>query len=280
MKPFEIFSATALPSGVILVQGFASTHVTVLGSNLPVSTGSRQDVSQFSLVVTKGQKGVVAVRATTTRHNKKGQAESFAFLIPVRWDEGSEKPHVGLVDPFVPDPDRLGQASYDGLEVRSGDEVFVTWNPNPTEESNYRRVTDGNLLCRFLVGEATLDEVRAAADDLVAEESARARLMELEKQVEAWEKVYELDNARILQLQNQVEAGKQKLAETQREATNWVVATRTAESQVDALNGKMNAWVDVATYFASFATTLPRWMRTKAMQKRIDSYNRLKEENN
>jgi hypothetical protein len=127
---------------------------------------------------------VVAVKtAYVPRWEKNGRWEYgcweyLHFLLHVSERSGSL--WVELDEAFVPEEDHLGQLLPDtGLSVRIGDEFFLSpllLSCNREKEltelkKKYRLVkdADANLLCRFIVGTATAEEVRAAAEELITQ---------------------------------------------------------------------------------------------------------------
>jgi hypothetical protein len=105
--------------------------------------------------------------------------------------------HIGLdtvQHPFRPEHCMI-QPDHDGLFLTVGEHKFVAPNtcelgPNSIankksewNQQGFRVVPDANLLCRFAVGDATLDKVQAAAEALVQEETAVAKCAALEQRL-------------------------------------------------------------------------------------------------
>ncbi|MFA6410647.1 MAG: hypothetical protein WCW26_03690 [Candidatus Buchananbacteria bacterium] len=93
---------------------------------------------------------------------------------------------IKLSKAFVPDPDRLA----DIIAIGCGDYALrVFYRPDsdtPVQIFTTQKgvpgtfyVADGNLLCRFLVGKAEIVELRAAAEEFVAELSVREQLNQI-----------------------------------------------------------------------------------------------------
>lgn len=103
------------------------------------------------------------------------------FILHVQKQQGSGF-RIDLENHWVPVPGRLGQALFDGgaacIQVAIGSDVYTT-NPDRVGKSGYRYVPDANLLCRYLVGEATAEEVEAAASAHIEEQNAREQVPKL-----------------------------------------------------------------------------------------------------
>lgn len=85
--------------------------------------------------------------------------------------------HVDLDRPFVPHADRLGQFRFEGkfatLCVEIGGELYSAQRPKDVPGGvKVHAVLEANLLCRYLVGKATAEEVKAAVNPLFTEANA------------------------------------------------------------------------------------------------------------
>lgn len=163
----------------------ASCHSSVLsgtGADQPIGRG----ISSFTIQVEKEKSAVIAlVTDVCASVGKRVTHRTEACLIPLCWNNGvlEVKHHT----PFVSKTDCLGQIIGDDLTVVVGAKRFSTCNTTMFGDDSTRQkmqklrtngyaiVLDGNLLCRFLVGEATLDEVEKA---VVAEPVDVAKLQE------------------------------------------------------------------------------------------------------
>lgn len=169
----------------VLIGGSGNYKVSLLGSNLASSVlpCGHSRIDGFTLAIPKGKKGVVAVRAFRSDAGRKGDSIFEAdFFVNV--DNSGEKPNVDLTEVWVPSASRMGHIHNFGyIEVQIGEERFTTdkaefTNGKHKEPNTY--TVDGNTLVRYLVNEATEDEVRDASKDHVAEISAREKLAQLE----------------------------------------------------------------------------------------------------
>jgi hypothetical protein len=144
------------------------------------------EVGSFSFNMEDGQKeGMIAVYFSSGmgRDNFEGE-----LLLPVFMKDGV--PFVDLKEPWVPFKGRLGQAHRFGIEVMIRGKVYTTVDVSglPPDHSwmRYKRdycVPDGNIVCKYLVGEVDADAVIAAATKHEEEVSASERLPELEREL-------------------------------------------------------------------------------------------------
>ncbi len=122
----------------------------------------------------KGKDGVVAFSVEHYAEQKQGDYLKTTLFAPITWN--GDKVQVNLDAPFVPHPDRLAQIECrDALVVTTKDQVFACRMPSVLGDKDtakekealikkgYRLVDDANLLCRFLVEQATLGDLEAAA---------------------------------------------------------------------------------------------------------------------
>jgi len=185
MRPEEaLYTKWSDAKDSVLIGGSGNCKVSLLGSNLESSVlpCAHGRMDGFTLAIPKGKRGVVAVRASRFNAGRKGdQVVETNFFVSV--DNSGEKPNVDLTEVWVPSASRMGHIHNFGyIEVQIGEERFTTdkaefTNGKHKEPNTY--TVDGNTLVRYLVDEATENEVRAAAKDHVAEISARERLYEV-----------------------------------------------------------------------------------------------------
>ena len=158
--------------GVAVVNTFAGRTLAFLGASCPASAIPGNDgLCSVTLSPNKGQDAVVAL-ATYYNHNKKSQEIREGGLICLRWE--GDKLFVDVDKPFISPADRLGQVVPFGriLQVTTRGQTFAM----STIEDQYRKmyedplklrgariVNDANLLCRYLVGQATFEELEAVA---------------------------------------------------------------------------------------------------------------------
>ncbi|MDO8667690.1 MAG: hypothetical protein Q7K35_01165 [bacterium] len=94
-----------------------------------------------------------------------------AYFLDITWKDGG-LPWIDLDEAWIPSGDQPAQASKWGVTVKIGG---VTYGSCPNDinrqSAMLRFVRDGNLLYRFLAGEATAEEVVAAAEAFQEEEA-------------------------------------------------------------------------------------------------------------
>lgn len=172
-----------------------STTLAFLGASCPASAIPGNDgLSSITLSPNKGEEAVVAL-TTYTRYGGKNPDISAGGLIRLRWE--GDKLFVDTDKLFISLADRLGQVVPNGriLLVRTQGQMFGLSIAEPQYRDKYERVLlmtgddlrivhDANLLCRYLVGRATFEELEAVAveDYRTADEK---RIAELEEVVRA-----------------------------------------------------------------------------------------------
>jgi hypothetical protein len=145
-------------------------------ASLPPNGGGR--VNMVSVSIPHGQQAVVALNATKAVADDRGRThyEEGSFLIPIIWEDN--KMVVDLDSPFIAAPDRLGQIDEQSrLVVTVGNQRFasslcvdepanslkINGDGAILVEKGFRFVKDPNLLCKFLVGDISLDMLEEAA---------------------------------------------------------------------------------------------------------------------
>jgi len=196
------FYCGANENGVLSISPkHGGTSFIVLGASLPLGTDHRGcEFQQLMVSVPSGKEtpseedviGLIAMVVRTDNSGRKKSDEFNPFLVPIIWREA--KLYIDLEDPnFLPGTSgRLGQVIDLGpsgwcLEVKvfqdiqdgenSGEEMIFTTDPNHVPGQYY--VPDGDLLCRFLVGQAEIKKLQETADHVEAEASAQDKLAEL-----------------------------------------------------------------------------------------------------
>lgn len=162
--------------------GYAAVHskLRFVGASCSASVlpGTGTDtclgISSFTIQVEKGKPGVIALVGDFNEAvGQRVTDRTERCLIPILWngDTLEIKPHL----PFVSRPDCLGQIVGNDLTITCPNgkrfstchrtmfgEVSNRQKFQQIQADGYAIVLDGNLLCRFLVGEATLGEVEKA----------------------------------------------------------------------------------------------------------------------
>lgn len=162
--------------------------IALLGTTLPTSVKNRDIVEWLTIKAPdKGKKGLIAVRLTNVGSKDRTPDKHFFLVI-----SNEEKPYIDLENPWVPPGDRLGQISSSSyITISIGETIYCN---SRFELKGYKRVPDGNLLCRYLMGEVISDEVIKAAEQQEKEKNEvdelKERAKDLEKQwQELWEKL-------------------------------------------------------------------------------------------
>jgi hypothetical protein len=137
-------------------------------------------------MLTPKTEGVVAlsVFGTMVPGSRKSEPLWYDFFIPVRRKPEGNGFLIELGEPFVPRDGKMGQIiQHHGLTVRIDNEEYGNMH---TPGIQY--VEDPNLLCQYLAGDVTADEVKAVAVRLKSEETelerARAVIEELSPLIE------------------------------------------------------------------------------------------------
>lgn len=181
----------------VTLAGRLGNTLTFLGSSCPASLYPGEQAESFTVSPGEGEDLVVVKTSVLENRGKYGTWSHGHFLLLI--SRRTECPWVELEKVFVPEEGRVGQIIPDvGLSVRIGDEFFLSpllLSQYKKEErltelkKQYRLVkeADANLLCRFMAGKATAEEVKAAANVLVFETvdvpALRKQLAEAEERV-------------------------------------------------------------------------------------------------
>ncbi len=218
MKPSDVLAAKSSETAVLL-SGFFDDRIRVIGASLTMSARPGDYTHSFTLYLSDEiEMGVVALSVHTKRFGDKKYGSSIPFLLAIRSRQGEA--WLDLDEQWIsPKPAYI----YDGhwLEVKVGEERFSTCKPFESNLRQVRYVADANLLCRYLVGAATADDVRAAAEETVAEVSRKERITELEAQVKRLEETRRSMEERIQELRVRVQRHCDEKAVFHQSATEW-----------------------------------------------------------
>lgn len=180
---------------IVLSTSYRDRELKIVGSTIPTSVSPTPDYSHtITLYPEKGKTGIIAlsVRITSGRDRKGSPINEYfsAFLLVGPSKDGT--PIIDLQDQWVP-TQRIGGlcgGSHDEIIeiiVKIGGKVFtseVIYDYQYTDgKKKPHRVTDTDLLCRYLFGEAEASEVISAATAPKLEENARKQLPKLVAQV-------------------------------------------------------------------------------------------------
>ncbi|MEK9131608.1 MAG: hypothetical protein AAB447_01715 [Patescibacteria group bacterium] len=209
-------------------RGYSHFHFVAASCSASAKSGAR-DLSSVTLQIPPGDKNqVIALRVCA--HEPKSASYLIDLILTTSWVNG--RLVIDCDRPFVPSIGALGQVSqlvgvnYSvDLSVFVGGKRFTSCNPDCNEkytaekakrlvEDGYAIVPDGNLLCRLLIGEATLEEVEKAVVAKpvnVAALQQELATLRLEAESLKAEKQTALNSVGEIQVQLQ---GLQKIAET------------------------------------------------------------------
>lgn len=151
----------------------------IFGSTVPVSSLPGEDALTITVHVPEDRdRGLVAL---AVYHHQSGKVVWSGFVIEfTRGEDG--RVHANLEHPWVPDGKRIVQVDNLGLhltDIAYG--LRCTTHEGMAKKHQLQYVPGGgDLLMRLLIGTAEIDDVRAAAQAHAEEQSARARLAEIE----------------------------------------------------------------------------------------------------
>ncbi len=177
MRAKDLMCAKA-KDGILLIEGLKDYHLRVLGATMPCSSHGTDTVNSFYLTPIKDQKGLVSVHVCAANH-----AKVACFFLNV--DFSGQEPIIDLENQWLPQADRLGQVYDRGIEVMIESILFssrLCFDSRLPE--NY---VAGDVLCRYLIGEISAEDVHQAVTNLADEISARAKLPELEESVKRYQ---------------------------------------------------------------------------------------------
>lgn len=159
----------------VLIHCHSDGSLRVFGATVPVSAVIGGDgVQSFMAHLPEGQdRGFIAVCVYRPNWS------DGAILEVSRGDDRCA--YVNLEEAWIPGGAQIVQVDRSGLhvmDVRSG--MRFTTHESTAKWHGWMHVPDGSLLLSFVAGEKTVDDVRAAAQAHVEEQSARERLAEVE----------------------------------------------------------------------------------------------------
>lgn len=177
-----LVASSSAERGTVVLTHTASTMV-VIGASVPMTVNvGASNIHSFGVCPDKDKQGVVAVSIRIDKGKR--DCEWLDFMLPVLcWKEG--KPFVDLDNVWIPSADRRGQAVSQHINLCIDDEWFTTstYRGQYSKEKDMRYVPDPNLALRYLVGDATAQEVIAAAEEAKAEASAQEQLKAVQEEL-------------------------------------------------------------------------------------------------
>lgn len=189
MRASQVLLASSSADQGTVVLTRKSGNMIVVGTSVPITVRpGGNGVHSFGVCPQKDKSGVVAVSVRVDRG--KHDCDWLDFMLPVSWKD--DKPFVNLEDVWIPSADRLGQVVEQHINLCVEDQWFTTYEYGA--ESQTRYLPDPNLACRYLVGDATAEDVIAAAEEARAEASVRDQLQVAQQElIAAKQRIVELE---------------------------------------------------------------------------------------
>lgn len=167
----QVLAATVGGRSVIL-EGKLANDFTFIGSTFPDVGAEPGSTELHSLLMTPPQKndekGLIAVIVGTNQFSgKMGYYDYIPFFLVV--SRVGEEPRIDLDNVFIPPQGRLGRIKNNPSAI----EVFIdgVWLSSDPNDKERRIVPDTTLLCKYLAGLASADEVLAAASELIRQQN-------------------------------------------------------------------------------------------------------------
>jgi len=179
---FDVSVKSLVKSAAALISsGHWCRNLRLLGCSTMTASIPGTKVQSVSIYPSEGENALLALGGVYVDYDKGKQiaSERFGVLISAGWKDG--KLVIDLSSEAVPrKPTRV---YHDHLEVPIGKETFSS----AEEVTPGHRKVDGNTLCAYLAGTASAGEVRGKAFAAQHEQSARERVVELERELERYE---------------------------------------------------------------------------------------------
>ena len=180
MKPSQLLCAKSSAEGVVMIEGLYNNKLKIFGSSVANFILNESNSNSVALSIKEGDKGFIAVVVSTPNGK---HVEHFYYFLGIEWTEDSGTPRIGLDSQWVPmDPERLGVIDFFGIRTNIDGVIFSSSEYD--KKPGMRYVGDHNLLCRYLAGDIEADALEKAATEYIEEESAKAKLPELEKKIQ------------------------------------------------------------------------------------------------
>jgi len=175
-------SAEAGDSRILIRVDYTQAVIRFLGASCDASVKPNNEaLNSFTLFPTPGKPALVAL--AVVNKDKHPDEWTRAYFLDITWREGS-LPWVDLDEAWIPSRATKGQALEWGITVQIGKVTYSSdFHDEKRQSATLRLVPDGNLLCRFLIGDATSAEVQAAAETFKEEEAWPAQKAALEQAV-------------------------------------------------------------------------------------------------
>jgi len=173
-------NAKSNEQGVILLMGDGDDRIELLGSTIPTSLDGKQKGKEtsFSLSVPKGSNGLIAVIGS----GPNAKIRICGFFLEVVWDKEASLPNINLENQWVPtDPTRMPQIVGEHIEVLVDRQIFSS--ELRFKDNKKHRYVSGDVICRFVMGEISVEELELSATALVEQESLKAKVKRSEEEL-------------------------------------------------------------------------------------------------
>lgn len=184
MRPSELLSAKVTPEGLLVLEAMGPSQIDFFGASTEASAAPNTGALTNLTVRAPGDEGfgVVALRV----RDRRGRNEvHYPLLLGMTHAEANmaepPRPRIELERQAELASDALGQVTWHGIQVIIRGQCYSCEASGRPAYALH--VPDPNLLCRFLAGHATEDDVRAAAEEQTAELSAREELEQLRREI-------------------------------------------------------------------------------------------------
>jgi hypothetical protein len=162
--------------GMVVLTTNTASNIHVIGASVPLTVTAATQVHSFGICPEKNKEGVVAVSIC---FNDRKSYQWLTFMLPVIWRSG--KPFVDLENVWTPSADRIGQAVHHHIEICIDGQWFAT--ETLLNKKARRYMPDVTLALRYLVGDATAEEVVTAAEEVEKEALAQEQLKEAQEEL-------------------------------------------------------------------------------------------------
>lgn len=197
MKPSDLLVATGSADGksIRILPKERVTHLYFVGHSEHVVSGARPGEQQgslhLSLSTQDSYSGIVVLRVDYTLGGARNYPSVDLYLV-VQFKDGGLV--VNLEREFIPVDEIIPQVVYGDLDGIHGlrvliDGVYYT-SVQDRKPSDERYVPNTNLLVSYLTGDASKDDVIAAAEAHVAEVTAREQLEKCKVQLDGFRRVF------------------------------------------------------------------------------------------